>query len=106
MLLPWIRILMVLISSDVHSITCNTDSYFRNLSLVLQSCESGTGHRYEVGVRNGQDAQQSTELVRSAVDTGSANPEFTSKCVRMVLADRSLNLFQIWAISCHCPLPH
>jgi hypothetical protein len=90
MLLPWIHTLMVLMWSDVHSITCNTDPYLRNLSLVLQSCESSTTHRYEVGQGNGQDAQQSMELERSAVDTGSANPEFTSECVRMVLGDRSL----------------
>jgi hypothetical protein len=41
-------------------------------------------------VRNGQDAQQSIVLVRSAVDTGSANIEFTSEYVRMILDDRSL----------------
>jgi hypothetical protein len=38
-------------------------------------------HHYEGGLGNGQDAQQSTELVRSAVDPGSANPEFTSECL-------------------------
>jgi hypothetical protein len=94
MLLPWIRALMVPMSLDVHSITCNTNKLRRyesltdlcNLSLALRSCESNIGHR----LRNGQDAEQSIELVRSAVDTGGANPEFTSECVSVILGDRSL----------------
>lgn len=86
MLLPWIRTLMVIMSLDVHSITCNSDSHACNLSLALQCCESNISHR----LRNGQDAQQSIELRRSAVETGGANPEFTSECVRMILGDRSL----------------
>jgi hypothetical protein len=61
MLLPCIRTLMVPMSSDVHLITCDsdTDSYLSELSLALQSCE----------------------LVRSAVAYDSANPEFTSECL-------------------------
>jgi hypothetical protein len=73
MLLPWIRTLMVPMSSDFHPITCNTDSYLRELLLAPQ-CESNISHHYEI-------VQQSTELVRSVVDPGNANPEITSKCL-------------------------
>ena len=92
MFLPCIRILMVPMSSDAHSIACNTNLYLRDLSMALQSYESNISHRYKVGlpVRNGQNAQQSIEPARSAADTGSANPESTSECVRMILGDRSL----------------
>ena len=86
MLLPRIRTLMVPISLDIHFTPCNTDSYLRDMSLALQCCESNISHR----LRNGQDAQQSIELVRSAVETGSANPESTSECLRTILGDRSL----------------
>ncbi len=79
MLLPWMRTLMVPMSSDIHSTTWNTNTFLLELSLALQSCEPSLSDHYEDGLGNG--AQQSTELVRSAVDPGSANPEFTSECL-------------------------
>jgi hypothetical protein len=84
MVLSRICTLMVSMSSDIHSIACNsTDSFFfeLELSLAFPSCDSNLSHHYEVGLGNEQDVQQSTELVRSAVDPGSANPDFTSECL-------------------------
>lgn len=68
---------MVPISPDVH---CKTDSYL-NLSLERQSCESSISHRYEDGLPKGQPE-----------GPGSANPEFTSECLRMILGDGSLTV--------------
>lgn len=80
MLLLWIRTLMVSMSSDIHSIMYNSDSFLIELSLALRSCDSNSSHHYEVGLGNEQDVQQSTELGRSAVNPGSANPDFTCEC--------------------------
>jgi len=58
-------------SSDAHSISCNTDtdSFLLELSLALKSCDK-INHHYGAGLRNDQqDVQQS------------ANPESTSECV-------------------------
>ena len=95
MFIPWIRTLMVSISTDVHSITWNTESFLLELSLALQSCESNSSHHYEVEPDDVQDVHQSTELVRSAVDPGSTNPEFTSECLRMIPGDTSLIILDL-----------
>jgi hypothetical protein len=75
---------MISMPPDIPSIPCNsTDSFLfeLELSLAFPPCDSNSNHHYEVGMGNGQDVPQSTELVRSAVDPGSANPDFTSECL-------------------------
>ena len=67
------------------------------------SCESITSHHHEVGLHKDQDVQLSTELVRSSVDPGSANPEFTGECLyAWFFGDRSLTFLDL---SHHLPPP-